>query len=291
MLQRFPGCVCAAVTSADAAQTEKVSFVRSLGGKSTYGGWGAALRALAHVQISTNAQQTLLKTAVKERIELNGNIRSTRRLLICGVAAGIIYIVVGLAQILLREGFDVTRHPLSMMSLGQYGWVQIANFLVSGALVVLGAIGLYRAERTSRSWRIGAILLGVYGLCVMLGGLFSTDPSLGFPPGTPDAYPETMSWHALLHFIVGQLGFLALIIATFFFARYFAVKKVTGWVWFSVLTGVIFLASIVAIVAAMGQAWASIALYLAVALAWVWLSLLSARTLRNLPTKGSLTTN
>ena len=53
----------------------------------------------------------------------------TMRLLKCGVLAGPIYVVVGLLQVLLREGFDIRRHALSLMSNGDLGWIQIASFI------------------------------------------------------------------------------------------------------------------------------------------------------------------
>ena len=57
----------------------------------------------------------------------------TARLLACGIAAGPLFLTVGLTQAFLRDGFDLSRHPLSLLSLGDLGWVQIANF--SGACV------------------------------------------------------------------------------------------------------------------------------------------------------------
>jgi hypothetical protein len=201
----------------------------------------------------------------------------TKFLLTCGVLAGPIYILVGLVQILTREGFDVTRHPLSLMSTGDLGWIQITNFIVTGILVVLGAIGLRRVAKGDKRWKRGALFVLLYGLGVIGGGIFITDPSLGFPPGTPNEYPETISWHGMLHFIFGQLGFLALIIATFVYARHFAAAKLRGWAVYSTLTGSFFVAAIVAGGAAMGAAWSMIALYVAVALSWVWLSALSLR--------------
>ncbi len=196
-----------------------------------------------------------------------------------GILAGPIYILVGLAQILTREGFDITRHPLSMMSLGNLGWIQIANFIVTGLLVFGAAIGLRRVAQGDKQLRRGVLLLGIYGLGVWGGGgIFVTDPALGFPPGTPDTYPETMSWHGLLHFIFGQLGFLALIIASFVYARHFAVHGLRGWAMFSALTGALFLFAIFSTIATAGSAgvlWPLLALYAAVLLAWVWLSALS----------------
>jgi hypothetical protein len=78
---------------------------------------------------------------------MNTKAEQTRLLLTGGVMAGPIYILIGLAQILTRAGFDVTRHPLSMMSLGDLGWIQIANFIVTGLLVIAGAIGLRQAAQ------------------------------------------------------------------------------------------------------------------------------------------------
>lgn len=204
------------------------------------------------------------------------NFGLTKFLLTCGMFAGPIYIIVGLAQILTRPGFDMTRHPLSMLSLGDLGWIQISNFLLTGSLVLLGAAGLRRAVNGDKRWRRGAMCVSLFGIGVIGGGLFSVDPSLGFPPGTPDVAPTTMSWHALLHFIFGQLGFLALIIASFIFARYFMTTKRRGWAVYSAFTGVFFLAAIVATGAVQGAAWASIALYAAIALVWVWLTILMA---------------
>ncbi len=211
---------------------------------------------------------------------MNDKAEQTKLLLTGGVLAGPIYIIVGLAQILTRSGFDITRHPLSMMSLGDLGWIQSANFIVTGLLVIAAAIGLRRVAQGDKLLRRGALLLGIYGLGVLGGGIFVTDPALGFPPGTPDTYPETMSWHGLLHFIFGQIGFLALIVASFVYARHFTKNGLRGWALFSALTGVLFLFAIIFGVgtsAGEGTALGLLALYVAVALAWIWLSALSYR--------------
>jgi hypothetical protein len=202
----------------------------------------------------------------------------TKLLLTGCVLAGPIYIIVGIAQILTRAGFDITRHPLSFMSLGDFGWIQITNFIITGLLVIAGAIGLRRLAQSDKRLRRGAFLLGIYGLGVLGGGLFAPDPALGFPPGTPNTYPETMSWHGLLHFVFGQIGFLALIVASLVYARYFAANDLRGWAIFSALTGAIFLFAIIATVATStgdGSVWGLLALYVAVILGWLWLAALS----------------
>ncbi|HZD56197.1 MAG TPA: DUF998 domain-containing protein [Anaerolineales bacterium] len=74
------------------------------------------------------------------------NAQVTRALVTCGVIAGPLYIAVGLVQMLTRPGFDITRHSLSLLSNGDLGWIQIANFLVAGLLVIAGAAGMRRFE-------------------------------------------------------------------------------------------------------------------------------------------------
>jgi len=45
----------------------------------------------------------------------------TTRLLACGILAGPLFLAVWLLQALTRDGFDPSRHPLSLLSLGSWG--------------------------------------------------------------------------------------------------------------------------------------------------------------------------
>ncbi|MCC5786158.1 MAG: DUF998 domain-containing protein [Phycisphaerales bacterium] len=199
----------------------------------------------------------------------------TRRLLYCGVAAGPVYVGVGALQMLLREGFDPTRHALSLMSLGDLGFIQISNFIVSGVLVLLGAVGMRRAMVGGRGRLAGPVLLGVYGLGLIASGVFVADAMDGFPPGTPPGPPEAMSWHGQLHFLCGAVGFLGAIGACFAMALRFKAQRLTGWGVYSAATGVLFLAGFFAIASGGGAAWSILAFTGAVVLLWVWISAVS----------------
>lgn len=211
------------------------------------------------------------------------NAQFTRFLLTCGVIAGPIYVVIGLAQMLTREGFDPTKHPLSLLSNGDLGWIQITNFIVSGLLVLAAAVGIKQVMKGERRKSLGAWFIGLYGLAVVAGGVFVADPSLGFPPGTPDVYAETFTWHGLLHFIAGQVAFLSLVIAAFVFGRHFAKTGVRRWAVFSRLTGAGFLVALALSMGSMGSdssasvAAGTILLYVGVAWGWVWLTALAWR--------------
>src|ERR1700754_1219670 len=69
----------------------------------------------------------------------------TRSLLGYGVLAGPFYLVVGLAQALTRSGYAITRHDLSLLANGPLGWIQIADFVLSGLMTVAAGVGMRRA--------------------------------------------------------------------------------------------------------------------------------------------------
>lgn len=208
---------------------------------------------------------------------------STRTLLTCGAVAGPLYIAVVVLQMLTRDGFDIGRHPASLLSNGGQGWIQITNFVVSGVLFVAFAVGLHRVLRQAggrgRTW--GPRLIGVFGGGMVAAAVFSADPVDGFPPGTPVGPPTSVTWHGMLHFLVAGVAFLALIAACFVFARRFAAAGRRGWAGFSTATGAIFLATWMSILASQGARAANVAFALAIALGLVWTSLLAARRLNS----------
>lgn len=164
--------------------------------------------------------------------------RLTNILLGCGVVAGPAFILVGLILALTRTGFDMRDHPLSLLSVGEHGWMQITSFVVAGLLFIGFAVGLRRVIHDGRGGTWGPRLVGIFGACLIAAGLFVADPAVGFPPGTPDGPPESMSWHGILHAIAFTVGFPSLIIACFVFARWFADQQQRGWTVYSVVTGV-----------------------------------------------------
>ncbi|WP_106401628.1 DUF998 domain-containing protein [Actinocorallia populi] len=146
----------------------------------------------------------------------------TRTALTLLAAASPLWAAVSLAQALTRDGYDLTRHPLSVLSTGSLGWLQIANFLFCGVLTAVGAIGLRRALHGTPGGTWAPRLVAVYGLGMIAAGVFVMDPADGFPVGTPAGAPTTVSWHALLHLASGSIAFIALAAACFVLARRYA---------------------------------------------------------------------
>ncbi|MFI6322438.1 DUF998 domain-containing protein [Nonomuraea sp. NPDC050556] len=65
-----------------------------------------------------------------------------RNLLRCGAVAGPFFLGAVLVQDYTRPGFNPRVHPLSLLSLGGWGWVQVVTFVVAGLLFVAGGVGL-----------------------------------------------------------------------------------------------------------------------------------------------------
>src|SRR3954454_5768679 len=136
-------------------------------------------------------------------------IRITKSLLGYGVIAGPIYVLAVAGQMATRDGFDPTRHAASQLANGDLGWIQIATFLVTGAMTIAAAIGVRRALGPGllSAWASG--LLGGFGACLVAAGVFGADPSDGVPPGTAPGMGE-LSGHGLAHFMVAAIGFACL---------------------------------------------------------------------------------
>lgn len=199
--------------------------------------------------------------------------------MVLGIAAGPTYVVTGGLEMAMRQGFDPLRHPLSLMSNGAFGWVHIAIMILTGLFTIAAAVGLRRAQKMGIGKGWAPHLLGLFGLGLVAAGVLTADPALGFPPGTPSDAND-VSWHGLLHFVSGGMGFFGLIAACFSFARSFAHAGEKGWAAFSVVTGTVFLAAFAGIASGQGNATTIVAFSAATVIAWIWLSIVSVKTYR-----------
>ncbi|MFB6892531.1 DUF998 domain-containing protein [Kitasatospora sp. NPDC056327] len=142
---------------------------------------------------------------------------AARPLLTAGALGGPLFLAVGVVGGLTREGFDFTRNALSQLALGELGWIQRTAFLLTGALLVAGAVGVRRALPGS-VW--APRLIGVFGASFVLDGFFAADPGAGFPVGAPEGRVTELSGHGTVHLAGGTVGFLALCAAFLVLARH-----------------------------------------------------------------------
>jgi hypothetical protein len=163
----------------------------------------------------------------------------TRILLRCGAIAGPLFIVIVLLQDYTRPGFNPRLQPLSLLSLGAWGWIQVANFMLAGVLNLLYAWGLWRRLHPGRADTGGPLLIGAYGLGLIAVSIFRTDPAAGFPPGVAAATHP--SWHGAIHALGGLFTFVMLAAALAVFVRLFWAWKERGWAFYCLASAALIL--------------------------------------------------
>ena len=201
----------------------------------------------------------------------------TAALLAAGVVAGPLYVTVSLAQALTRPGFDLTRHPWSALANGQLGWIQVANLIVTGALVVLFARGLRRVLTDGRASRWAPRLIALYGVGLVAAGIFRSDPVAGFPVGTPAG--TTVSGHGMVHLMSGAVGFGCLTAACLLLSRRFAPTS-PGWAIWTAGAGIVFLGAFVGIASGAGSRTTVVIFVVAVLIIWTWFTSFALHLLR-----------
>ena len=133
--------------------------------------------------------------------------------MIAGGVAGPLFVFVVLAQALSHEAFRLADHPLSLLALGDHGWIQTANFIVVGAAFIAAAIAEQQTTNQLTTWTTRMII--VFGTAFIVAGLMPADPWHGYPVGTTD----TTTWHGVTHNAAAAVAGLALLVATITTAR------------------------------------------------------------------------
>lgn len=149
-------------------------------------------------------------------------------LLLAGVIAAVVFVAILLVEGALRPGYDPIYHTGSELELGERGWIQRANFFVMGAGVIVFAVGVQRSLNTTS----GAVLLALFGLGLIVAGMFAPDPVRGYPPGAPTGQAADLTWQAKIHDVSGPVMFLALLGACLVLAR----QLQGGWRMYTIVT-------------------------------------------------------
>ncbi len=124
-----------------------------------------------------------------------------------GVIGPSLFVLVFLIEGWLRPGYGPAADYVSALSLGARGWVQVANFLIVGACLLLFTAAVSREFPQGAASRAGPILLTSIGTGLLLSGPFVMDPA-----GTP---PAAMTWHGLIHGVLGGIVFVLMPVVCF----------------------------------------------------------------------------
>ena len=201
----------------------------------------------------------------------------TAALLAAGAVAGPLYVGVALAQALTRQGFDLTRHPWSVLANGELGWIQVTNLIVTGVLVIAFAVGLRRVLASGRASRYAPGLIALYGVGLVVAGIFRSDPVAGFPVGTPAG--TAISGHGMVHLMSGAVGFGCLTAACLLLSRRFAPTS-PGWAIWTAGAGIVFLGAFVGIASGAGSRTTVVIFVAAVLIIWTWFTTFALHLLR-----------
>jgi hypothetical protein len=138
----------------------------------------------------------------------------------------------------LRPGYEPLKTYVSMLSLGSRGWIQIANFIVLGVLLLIFTRCVTTEFQTGKASRGGPILLTIIAILFIVSGLFVMDPT-----GTP---LNQVTVHGTIHGLAGGIVFLLMPISCFVFLRRFMVDP--NWrslQWWTLALGIIIAAAVV----------------------------------------------
>ena len=144
----------------------------------------------------------------------------TGSLLACGVVGPALFVAAFLVDGASRSSYSQLRDYVSELSFGTGGWIQTANFIICGWLVLAFAAGLSRVSGNDVGSASAPALISMLGLGLIGAGTFGTDP-IGSPA----------TLHGDLHFlatiaIAGALSATCLILVP-------AIDNVSSSTWWS----------------------------------------------------------
>lgn len=137
----------------------------------------------------------MLPTVIRRRVPNPGAARRTRILLDCGVLAGPVFVATFTVNGRRRVGYHPRREAISDLALGKGGWVQTANFFVTGFLTCAAALGLRRAARSGQAQLAIPSLVAAAGAGFIGAGIFPTDPVPDAGPLEPESLTRTGALH------------------------------------------------------------------------------------------------
>ena len=105
--------------------------------------------------------------------------RWAARLALVGII-GTVYFIVALTAMHFLRPDDIVRYGtnIGFYSVGPYGSIFVAAFVALGLAGLALALGLRRAVAPSRSLRAGSVLIGLFGIGWIVGGIFRDAPDV-----------------------------------------------------------------------------------------------------------------
>lgn len=187
----------------------------------------------------------------------------TRGFLRSGLVGALLFLVVILVNGVVKPEYDPVRDFVSEGSVGRGGWLQITNFVVSGALLTVFSFGLRDTVTRWTAW-----LVRVFAICLIAAGVFVSDP-------VPS---DAATGHGIAHNAVSLAVFVALVAACCTAARW---QPTRAWRWYCLLSAAaIAIFFVLAGAADPVDGKAGLFQRVSIAAGWIWLAVLARRALR-----------
>lgn len=202
-----------------------------------------------------------------------------------GIIGGPFFVITYLILGFTRKDYNWLRHPVSSLAIGEDGWMQIANFFVTGTCFLCFAYGLYQTLQPPFNKKTAAILFGMIGIGLIGAGIFVTDPIVGYPPELPYQNRQS-SVMGHLHNAFSFLVFIGIPVACFSFRKKFKLLGEKKWALYSLLSGI----TLIVMFGLAGFGFEDIEPFkeysglfqrLAILSGWIWISLLAIRFYRS----------
>ncbi|WP_100444843.1 DUF998 domain-containing protein [Glycomyces xiaoerkulensis] len=207
-----------------------------------------------------------------------------RALLAAGFGPSL-FVIVLLVESFTRPGYDPWSRFGSELANGERGWTVIAAFIAAGVLTVAFAVGLRRSLVHGRAAVAGPLLVGLFGIGLVIAGAFVVDPKPGYPPGGTGTATGTL---------VGSIHdnnllptWLAMTAAMAVMAWRFADDPdMRPWMWYTVAAAAVSLGTLMAALALFDSttqtgSWHGLWQRIAIAVGFTWFGAVAVQRLRS----------
>ena len=161
--------------------------------------------------------------------------------------------------------YGIRRDFISELAIGRYGFVQTLAFLAFGIGALALAAGLRKTTRGSWGSTVGSILVGLFGIGVLLDAVFPIDPGV-----------QMMTVAGTVHLMAALGAFVCMIAAMFVFSRTFT--QSARWRSLRSVSLALALAAFAALFLPSGGEWAGLFQRMFVGVVISWMVIVAVRT-------------
>lgn len=215
--------------------------------------------------------------------------RLDRTLLMAGFGPSL-FVVVLLIESFTRPGYAPWSHFGSELANGERGWTVIGAFIAAGVLTVAFAVGLRRSLVHGRAAVAGPLLVGLFGIGLIIAGAFVVDPKPGYLPGGTGTATGTLVGAIHDNNLIPTWLVMTAAMAVMAW-RFAADPSARHWMWYTIATAALSLGTLITALAVFDAAtqtgsWHGLWQRIAITVGFTWFGAMAIQRLR--PTRKRL---